>query len=486
MNTYITKASNVKYNQIDSTVRISGHITKDSDPIDSIRVIYKHEYLFGVIDKNTSVYTVYPTNTGNFTINLKSSKELGKISQMVFYFHDDHVIAEEYLVRYDDNIDMSVSRHGDNVNLVFDGFGKDKYTCRREVELIYATLLDQYIKIYSSRIMKEPLLIDSLNRIWSKALTFPIDDFKNKISEHELNVLRADALAKYPIPKRGLISIAYNSTSSTHERKIIAQSFLSDFSLKPSFDDSIYSLSYKSLENMFMNLQDYIVYSRGNIEFSISDVFNLIKSNFSGDLRERLYLQLLINPKYKRFGRKESSMDYELCLKEAYDNSRNLIIKNEFLQRLSTVLKGQDAYNFSLPNTNGDTVKLSDFKGKVVILDIWYTGCIPCREFSQRMEKEVYPKFRKNSDFSVISVSIDKTKVEWLKSVKAGLYTSGENINLYTDGLQSYHPLLKKYGVMALPFLLMIDKKGRIYSRLNNLMSSSDIDILISAALKHI
>ena len=52
-----------------------------------------------------------------------------------------------------------------------------------------------------------------------------------------------------------------------------------------------------------------------------------------------------------------------------------------------TAAIGNKAPSFTLKDTNGKTVSLSDFSGKVVIIDFWTTWCPPCKESSKELEK---------------------------------------------------------------------------------------------------
>jgi len=67
--------------------------------------------------------------------------------------------------------------------------------------------------------------------------------------------------------------------------------------------------------------------------------------------------------------------------------------------------KGEPAPEFTLPGLDGNMVKLVDYKGKVVLLNIWATWCPPCVEEMPSMEK-LYQEL-KDEDFQILAVSID-------------------------------------------------------------------------------
>lgn len=66
---------------------------------------------------------------------------------------------------------------------------------------------------------------------------------------------------------------------------------------------------------------------------------------------------------------------------------------------------GLPAPNFTFPGLDGKKVSLTDFKGKVVFVNIWATWCPPCREEMPSMEK-LYQEL-KGKDFEILAVSID-------------------------------------------------------------------------------
>ena len=66
---------------------------------------------------------------------------------------------------------------------------------------------------------------------------------------------------------------------------------------------------------------------------------------------------------------------------------------------------GLPAPDFTFPGLDGKMVSLTDYKGKVVFLNIWATWCPPCREEMPSMEK-LYKEL-KSEDFEILAVSID-------------------------------------------------------------------------------
>ena len=74
-------------------------------------------------------------------------------------------------------------------------------------------------------------------------------------------------------------------------------------------------------------------------------------------------------------------------------------------ERYRPVLAGAPAPDFSVTDMSGKEVSLSDYRGQVVLLNIWATWCLPCREEMPSMQR-LYDAIG-NEGFEILAVSID-------------------------------------------------------------------------------
>src|SRR5208282_2509270 len=124
------------------------------------------------------------------------------------------------------------------------------------------------------------------------------------------------------------------------------------------------------------------------------------------------------------------------------------------------------APDFSLKDADGQTVKLSDYRGKVVVLNFWATWCGPCKiEIPWFMDFE---QTYKDKNFAVLGVSLDEDGWDAVKP-----YIQQKKINYRV--MIGTEQLAELYGsVDSLPTTFMIDREGRVAAVHIGLVSKSD------------
>jgi cytochrome c biogenesis protein CcmG/thiol:disulfide interchange protein DsbE len=128
----------------------------------------------------------------------------------------------------------------------------------------------------------------------------------------------------------------------------------------------------------------------------------------------------------------------------------------------SLVGAGKTAPDFALKSVDGKIVKLSDFKGKVVIIDFWATWCPPCRKGIPDLV-DLKKEFGKKG-LEVIGVSVDDQRtIEQVPS-----FVKDKNINypvVYGDSKVS-----QNYGgIESIPTSVIVDKAGNIVAQYTGL-----------------
>jgi peroxiredoxin len=135
---------------------------------------------------------------------------------------------------------------------------------------------------------------------------------------------------------------------------------------------------------------------------------------------------------------------------------------------------GSTAADFTLPDLNGNKVKLSDYKGKVVLLEFWATWCPPCRASIPGIEKlhETY----KNKGLAVLAVSLDEGGWDTVKS-----FVQKNGITYLV--LRGSDEVAEKYQVRTIPLIVILDKEGKISKRYLGFGNEEDLEKDIKAVL---
>jgi cytochrome c biogenesis protein CcmG/thiol:disulfide interchange protein DsbE len=118
---------------------------------------------------------------------------------------------------------------------------------------------------------------------------------------------------------------------------------------------------------------------------------------------------------------------------------------------------GSEAPAFALPDLEGKVVKISDLKGKVVILDFWATWCGPCRQEVPHFAA-LQSKYR-DQGLEIVGLSLDAGGA---KDVKPFAEEHGIN---YTMLIANNETAAQYGGITGIPTTFVIDKNGKIVKR---------------------
>ncbi|WP_333577758.1 TlpA family protein disulfide reductase [Sphingobacterium sp.] len=145
------------------------------------------------------------------------------------------------------------------------------------------------------------------------------------------------------------------------------------------------------------------------------------------------------------------------CNTADFNNPNYNTVTNLYLDTEKKFAAGKPFYNFSLPDSTEKIYSLSDFKGKVMVIDFWYNGCGGCRLMVPALEEVEKEMVGENVQF--LSIGIDKKDL-WLDGI--GKYSSKTSIQLFTNGQSKEHPMMKYLNIYSYPRLFIVDKNGNI------------------------
>lgn len=146
---------------------------------------------------------------------------------------------------------------------------------------------------------------------------------------------------------------------------------------------------------------------------------------------------------------------------EKYKSDKHVALENiaKQVEGAKSFMVGAEAPDFTMNTLEGKPMKLSDLRGKVVLVDFWASWCGPCRKENPNVVR-VYHKY-KDQGFDILGVSLDRKKEAWEKAI-------------IKDGLPWHHVSDLKgwkneaaalYSVSSIPQTILLDKEGKILAR---------------------
>lgn len=132
---------------------------------------------------------------------------------------------------------------------------------------------------------------------------------------------------------------------------------------------------------------------------------------------------------------------------------------NEMKVQYSAITRGNAAPAFTANDVNGKSYSSADYAGKVMVLDFWFNGCIPCKAEMPYMEKLAEKLKGENIQFFTLSLDTgDQLLKAWKTLVKD---KNGSTLQLNVpNGFKS--ELAKHYGIRSVPRIVIIDQQGKI------------------------
>jgi thiol-disulfide isomerase/thioredoxin len=350
-------------------------------------------------------------------------------------------------------------------HIVYSGRGVEKFTCLQEMYRQMNRIGTRTLEENYNDVLARLAYDDSLKLI---ALTM-LNKYKFQLTKLNRDVILGNLLGLTTY--FNLKYISTNPEISDSTRLIFQQKLATDPDC-PDFSDSNFHYSPAHLFGWYARFREIFKYCNKKQIIYKGSYFGIpsqvatarILNNMrKGLLRSKVIAAFLI-AEINRSGVTDTLTEQIREFEEdpTQDKRYQLQVETVFKKLSSSdLLSGGKAFNFSLPDTNGNIIKMQDFQGKVVLLDFMFTWCPGCRSLTPYLAK-VEKEFKGNPNIVFISISTDKD----IKIVKEGIGKASVrgSIQLFTNGEGVDHQIIRHYSISAYPTLILIDKNGRLVS----------------------
>ncbi|RKT01757.1 TlpA family protein disulfide reductase [Chryseobacterium defluvii] len=424
---------------------------------DSIILEVKKYYDVG--DKNSEEVIIVKPKAGSFSFKIAGQNHPQFINLIMPGGYQD-IIANNlslygYLVENGDQIYYS-----DKYKDRFIGPGSEKWKILTRLRSIDVPYEKQRRQVKDSDLKS---LFNVYDSSYIAKLEY-ISENEKMLSHNVYTLMKADIVSSNIIGKQFYIrQIERSNPAALNE---LAKSSITDSLFNSLANDTSMFYSIDFIGAVISNY--HTKQSLSNRIFDVKDCYNFLLNTYPSNLGERAIVSLFL-----RYMQRNNITP---LLKDAVSKVKDRNLNTIILRLVSGRGEGSEAYNFQLPDAKGKIVRLSDFKGKTVVLDFWYTGCIGCAALAPYMKK-IEEKFQ-GKDVVFITISVDKNKDKWLKSLKQKIYSSSYTIDLNTESESKNHPVIKNYMIRSYPTLITIDKDGKIMRQVEDPRGDNGGDLI--------
>jgi len=150
---------------------------------------------------------------------------------------------------------------------------------------------------------------------------------------------------------------------------------------------------------------------------------------------------------------------YAHQIKDKFVDNRYVSQFKQETQKLERLAIGQVAPDIASFTPDNKPVKLSDFRGHIVLVDFWASWCVPCRQENPNIVKQ-YKNF-KEKGYTVLGVSLDNNPGSWIRAIEDDHleWTQVSDLQAWSSDL------IIDYKIKAIPTSYLLDQEGKILAK---------------------
>ncbi len=368
---------------------------------------------------------------------------------MAYYRIDDKTETAVCFLKpgFDLNLSLNTKEFDESISYTGKGSAENNYLAEKYLLKENFGKLNYYG--YYAKLGEEPFinLMDSLHNLELNLF----NKYANRFDKDFLFIERKNIEVEY-LQKYSDFEWMHKSLTDDKEFKV-SKNFPNPYD-SLNIDDEILLLlpNYINFINSYISKKTFAIY-KGKDTLNYNNIFiDIVDTLIKNDKIKQEVASYFA--KYIFSEMKEPEYCYNK-LKSILTNKNDLQLINETYNKIKRISKGSISPSFQLLDVDSNLVKLEDFRGKIVYIDIWSIWCEPCIKEVPFLEKLEH-KF-KDKNIAFVSICKEDTRERWRKTVISNelsgihLFAPNNNISFFKD-----------YLVDGVPRFILIDKEGKI------------------------